>query len=210
MNYCSGVIVLTGDPDGTGPLPATGSDTQTTFCSPVNGLYAFNPLDIFRTELINNVTINDLGIPADVETGAKALAVAYKVMFICFCIGVGLAGLCIVLGLTVGWMESRGIAAVLNIISILAVLALGIGAAIGTTIAVKLKNVFNQFMEAKVNVTASNDGGKFMGLAWAAVFAMVLAMLYWSCGCCFGGGAARRRKERREERKQEQMMSEVA
>lgn len=209
MNYCSGVVVLTGDPDGSGPQPATGNDTITTYCSPVNGLYAFNPVDIFKTELIDNVTINDLGIPSNVETGARALAVAYKVMFICYTIGVALSGLCVLLGLTVGWMETRAVAAILGILSVLAALALGIGAGIATAISVKLKDVINQYMGPKVNVWANNDGGKFMGLSWAAVFAMVLAMFYWAFGCCFGGSTGVRRRERREQRKQEQMMREV-
>lgn len=209
MNYCSGVVVLTGDPDGSGPQPATGNETQTTYCSPIHGLYAFNPVDIFKTELIDGVTINDLGIPSDVENGAKALALAYKVMFICYTTGVALSGLCILLGLTIGWMESRAVAAIVGMLSILAALALGIGAGIATAISIKLKDVFNQYMGERVNVWANNDGGKFMGLSWAAVFAMVLAMIYWAFGCCCGGSAGARRRERREQRKQEQMMREV-
>ncbi|KAF8457742.1 actin cortical patch SUR7/pH-response regulator pali, partial [Terfezia claveryi] len=183
MNYCSGVVVLTGDPDGSGPKPATGNSTKVTHCSPINGLYAFNPMDIFKTELISNYTINDLGIPSDVEDGAKALAVAYKVMFICYIIGVALSGLCVLLGLTVGWMETRAVAGIVGLLSILTALALAIGAGIATVISIKLKNVFNEYMGPKVNVWADNDGGKFMGLSWAAVLAMVLAMIYWVFGC---------------------------
>lgn len=206
MNYCSGVVVLTGDPDGSGPQPATGNKTEVTYCSPVNGLYAFDPVDIFKTELISNYTISDIGIPTDVEDGAKALAVAYKVMFICYIIGAGLSGLCVLLGLTVGWMETRAVAAILGLLSIVAALALGVGAGIATAISVKLKNVFNEYMGSKVNVWASNDGGRFMGLSWAAVLAMLLAMIYWTFSCCCGGSAGRRRRERRELRRQNKMM----
>jgi len=209
MNYCSAVVVLTGDPDGSGPKPATGNDTKVTYCSPINGLYAFNPLDIFKTELISNYTINDLGIPSDVESGAKALAVAYKAMFICYIIGVALSGLCVFLGLTVGWMETRAVAAIVGLLSILAALALGTGAGIATAISVKLKDVFNEYMGSKVNVWADNDGGRFMGLSWAAVFAMMLAMIYWAFGCCCSGSARVRRRERREQRRVEKMMTEV-
>lgn len=209
MNYCSGVVVLTGDPDGSGPQPATGNSTKVTYCSPIKGLYAFNPMDIFKTELISNYTINDLGIPSDVEDGAKALAVAYKVMFICYIIGVALSGLCVLLGLTVGWMETRAVAGIVGLLSILTALALGVGAGIATVISIKLKKVFNEYMGSKVNVWADNDGGRFMGLSWAAVLAMVLAMIYWVFGCCCGGSAGMRRRERREQRKNEQMMTKV-
>lgn len=209
MNYCSGVVVLTGDPDGSGPKPATGNGTKVTYCSPIHGLYAFNPVDIFKTELISNYTISDLGIPTDVEDGAKALAVAYKAMFICYIIGVALSGFCVLLGLTVGWMETRAVAAIVGLLSIITALALAVGAGIATAISIKLKNVFNQYMGSKVNVWADNDGGRFMGLSWAAVLAMVLAMIYWTFGCCCGGSAGRRRRERREQKKHEQMMREV-
>ncbi|KAF8429583.1 actin cortical patch SUR7/pH-response regulator pali [Tirmania nivea] len=209
MNYCSGVVVLTGDPDGSGPNPATGNDTRVTYCSPINGLYAFNPVDIFQTELISNYTINDLGIPSEVESGAKALAVAYKVMFICYTIGVALSGLCVLLGLTIGWMETRAVAAIVGLLSILSALALAVGASIATAISIQLKNVFNEHMGQKVNVWADNDGGTFIALSWAAVLAMVLAMIYWAFGCCCGGSAGRRRRERREQRKHEQMMREI-
>lgn len=201
MNYCSGVIVLTGESDdGTDEV---GKEKQTTYCSPVDGLYAFNPVDIFQTELIAGVTVNDLGIPSQVEDGAEALAIAYKVMFITYVVGVALSGLCVVLSLTVGWMETRAVAAIVGILSILAALSLAIGAAIATAIAIKLRDVFNDNMGDRLNVWAEHDGGKFMGLSWAAVFSMVVAMFYWAFGCCCGAG--RRRRERREARKQEQM-----
>lgn len=194
MNYCSGVMIETGNP----PV----NSTQTTYCSPVVGLYAFDPVDIFQTQLIPGYTINSLGIPDQVRTGAHALAVAYKVMFICTVIGVALSGFCVLLGLLVGWMESRGIAAFIGLISTLAVIALAGGAAVATAIAVKLKDVINQYMGASLNVWANNDGGKLIGLAWASVFAMFLTMIYWTSACCCGRGASRRR-QRREQRKQE-------
>jgi len=209
MNYCSGVVVLTGDPDGSGPNPATGNDTKVTYCSPIDGLYAFNPVDIFKTELISNYTINDLGIPTDVEDGAKALALAYKVMFICYVIGVALSGICVLLGLTVGWLETRVVAGIVGLLSILTAFALAVGAGIATVISIKLKDVFNEFMGSKVNVWVDNDGGRFLGLSWAAVLVMVLAMIYWVFGCCCGGSAGRRRREMREHRKHEQMMREA-
>jgi len=194
MNYCSGVIVQKGDP----PV----NDTETTYCSPVTGLYAFNPIDIFEAQLVPGYTIDSLGISDDVKNGAHTLAIAYKVMFICMVLGVGLSGLCILLGVVIGWMESRGIAAFMALISILAVIALAGGAAVATAIAIKLKDVINQYMGGSLNVWANNDGGKLLGLAWASVFAMFLTMVYWTFGCCCGRGAARRR-QRREQRKLE-------
>jgi len=194
MNYCSGV-------------ETTDGDSEITYCSPVHGLYAFDPVAILETELIAGVSITDLGIPSQVEDGAKALAVAYKAMFICYVVGIALSGLCVLLSLTIGWLESRAVAGIAGILSILAALALGVGAAIATAIAVILKDVINKNMGDRLNVWAKNDGGKFMGLSWAAVFAMFVAMIYWGIGCCCcSGSAARRRKEKRE---QEQMMSEV-
>ncbi|KAF8460527.1 actin cortical patch SUR7/pH-response regulator pali [Kalaharituber pfeilii] len=202
MNYCSGFTVLTGDPDGDGPQPATGNRSETTFCSPIEGLYAFNPVDIFRTELIPGVTVSDLGIPEDVETGARALAAAYKAMFITFLIGIILAGLSVIFGLLIGWNDSRGIAAGMGFLALIATLALAIASAIGTALAVKLRDILNDHMEA-INVRAEHDGGKFMGLSWASVAAMLLALIYWCFGCCFGGSAKRRRQERRATRKAE-------
>ena len=194
MNYCSGVIIQTGDP----PV----NETDTTYCSPVGGLYAFNPVDIFEAQLIPGYTIDSLGISDDVKTGAHALGVAYKAMFICIVLGVGLSGLCLLLGLVIGWMESRGIAAFMALISTIAVIALAGGAAVATAVAVKLRDVINQYMGDSLNVWANNDGGKLLGLAWASVFAMFLTMIFWMSACCCGQNAARRR-QRREQRKQE-------
>ena len=197
MNYCSGVAILTED-DGNANTPR-GTQLQTTYCSPIDGLYAFDPVAIFQTQLIAEYTINDIGIPAEVKKGAEALALAYNVMFLAYTIGIGVSGLCLVLSLTVGWMESRVVAWVLGILSLMGAVSLAVGAGIATAIAITLRDVFNQHMGEKVNVWAKHDGGLFMGLSWAAATTMVVAWVYWMIGCC--GRGSEERARRREEKK---------
>lgn len=187
MNYCEGFITDKGDND-----PLT-NDTVTTYCSPVDGLYAFNPVDIFETELLPGITPSDIGIPSQVEDGARTLAVAYKVMFITYAIGVAIAGLSLLLAITIGWRESRGLALALAIIATLGLLCLIVASGIATAIAIKLRNILNDWLIDSVNVRASNDGGYFLGMTWAAVAAMFFVVVYWSWGCCCARGSRSRR-----------------
>lgn len=192
MNYCSGVYTDAGDSD-----PNT-NETHTTYCSPVDGLHAFNPIEIFERELVPGVTIQDLGIPQQVIDGVETLAAAYKAMFITLVVGVALSGLSLIFAILIGWKESRLIAFIATIVALLATLSLAAAAAIATAISVKLKDVVNDEAGSRINIWAENDGGKLMGMAWAAVASMLVVTVYWLVGCCCGPRSKRHDRRMRE------------
>lgn len=103
MGYCVGTNDTSGNED-------------LTNCTSQRGMFTFNPVKIFESELLPGTTLSDLGINRDkLNAAVEALKVAYRAMFVTYCIGIGFTGLCILLGL-MGFSENR-LAACCNWIS---------------------------------------------------------------------------------------------
>lgn len=174
------------------------NDTRTTKCSDVDGLKPFNPIEIFERELVPGVSVSDLGIPQEVTDNVETLAAAYKALFLTLVIGIALAGLSLVFALVVGWKESRLIAFLAAIVALLAFLSLGASAAIATVIATMLVDIVNKEAGPRINIWAENDGGKYMGMAWAGVASILVVTIYWLAGCCCGPRSNRHDRRARE------------
>lgn len=170
------------------------AEQRVTVCTSPKYPFSFDPVGILESELLQGLTLEQVGFPTqDVDKVVSALETAYKAMSICYLVGAILAGLSILTGL-LAFRPSRLLEALNHLVALTAFILLGVGSAIATTIAIKVKDVFND-RAAVVNVTARNSV-RFLGMTWAAVACMLLVSLLWCCVCCCGG---HRRKENRRE-----------
>jgi len=97
MNYCEG------DRD-------SNNNEQTKNCTKQKGMFTFDPVDVLQDELLRGVTLQDLGVNTkDLDNAVHVLNVAYRTMFVTYCIGIAAAGIAAVLGV-LGLSESRLIA----------------------------------------------------------------------------------------------------
>ena len=63
-----------------------------TRCSNRTALSHFDPTAIIQKELAPGYNLSDLHWPSQIEDGVRAIETASKVMFVFYCIGIGLAG----------------------------------------------------------------------------------------------------------------------
>lgn len=186
MTFCEGYV------EGS----ETSNKTKILACTKPKLPYAFDPLDEIEQRLAEGApTLEQLGIQTDnVEDVINALQVAYKAMSITLVIGTALAGLSILMGL-LGLTASRLVEVCNGLVAWVGFLMLGVAAAIATAIAVKGRDVFNEY--ARDAGVRASESKPLMGMIWAAVAAMLLAALWWSFTCCCGrhGRKAGRRDE---------------
>jgi len=180
--WCEGTLL---SDNATTATNSSDVEQRVTVCTRPAYPFSFNPIAILESELLQGLTLEQVGFPtADVDRVVSALEAAYKAMSICYLVGTILAGVSIVTGL-VAFRPSRLLEAVNHLVALLAFVLLGVGSAIATTIAIRVKDVFNQ-RAAAVNVSATHSV-RFLGMTWAAVVCMLLVSLLWCCVCCCGG-----------------------
>jgi len=182
MNYCTGV--WTGNDQD--------NDTKITDCSKPEIPFKFNPIDIFESE-IAGMSLEDTGLPVDsIQDVIGALQVAYQTMSVTYVIGVAFAGLSVVFGF-LSITGSRITSLCNSIAAALAFLFLGIASAIGTVIAIRGRDVFND--RAGDSGVVASDSGKYLGMTWSAVGCMILASIL-GCVACIAGRKKNRRHSR--------------
>jgi hypothetical protein len=93
----------------------THASKNVTNCSNHTALFHFNPQEIIQHELKSGVSLSDIKWPNQIEDAVKALEVAGKTMFVCYCIGIALAGLAVI-GAFVGLLLSGRLSALLNFV----------------------------------------------------------------------------------------------
>jgi len=97
MNYCEG------DRD-------SNNNEQIKNCTKQKGMFTFDPVGIFESELLQGVTLQDLGVNTqDLDKAIHVLNVAYRTMFVTYCVGIAAAGITMILG-ALGFFESKLIA----------------------------------------------------------------------------------------------------
>ena len=198
MNYCEG------DRD-------SNNNEQIKNCTKQKGMFTFDPVGIFESELLQGVTLQDLGVNTqDLDKAIHVLNVAYRTMFVTYCVGIAAAGIAMILG-ALGFFESRLIACanwmfavvslapfffslhllgppLTNSLFQISFLLLGVASGIGTTAGVKIRDAINREM-GKIGIRAYLSK-KYLGMTWAAVICMLIVTFFW-CGACFS-----RRKSR--------------
>ncbi|KAI5810529.1 actin cortical patch SUR7/pH-response regulator pali [Pyronema omphalodes] len=169
-----------------------------TNCTTPQFPFEFDPVAILESDLLKGVTLEQLNFPTqDVNRVVNALKTAYKVMNILYLVGVILAGVSILTGLA-GFMASRLLEFLNQLVAFLALLALGVASAIATVFATRVRDIFNQ-KAAQINVSADRSG-KFLGMTWAAVACLLLVVMSWCVVCCCGRHRGRGKEGVYEER----------
>lgn len=164
-------------------------------CSNSTAMFHFDPTEVLERSLNESglgITLDDLNWPDDIQQGLDALRIAYKAMFVLYCIAVGLSFL-VLAGSVAGIFLTGGrLSAFINVmLALLAFLAFGIASAIATAVAVKGSDVINQY-GSDIGVQA-HRGGKFMAISWAGTGVLFLAILAWCVECCIGRRHTKRR-----------------
>ena len=152
-------------------------------------MFAFDPTaalqaSLNQSGLADEVSLSDLDWPSKIEDGIRALRVAWKAMFILYCIAAGLSFVALLTS-AVGFLGGGRLSALCNgMVSTLAFLALAIASAIVTAVIMKGADTINKY-GSEIGVSASK-GHKFLGLTWGATAAMFVAILIWFVECCVG------------------------
>ncbi|OJD33838.1 sur7 protein [Diplodia corticola] len=192
MDYCWGDY--TPQAVANASVSASQIHKNVSACSNSTAMFHFDPTAVLEKSLNESglgITLDDLNWPDDIQQGLDALRIAYKAMFVLYCIAVGTSFL-VLFGSVAGvFLASGRLSAFFNVmIAILAFLAFGIASAIATAIAVKGSDVINQYGN-DIGIEA-HRGGKFMAISWAGTGVLFLAILAWCVECCIG----RRHKKR--------------
>ena len=82
-------------PNASDPNPSK----NVTRCSNRTSLYVFDPTAILSSELNKTVSLSDLKWPSAIQDAVKAVRIASKVMFVCYCIGAACAAAAILGGI---------------------------------------------------------------------------------------------------------------
>jgi SUR7/PalI family len=194
LDYCEGSFEPGPVPNAT--LKASKISRNVTHCSNRTSSFEFDPgaaLQRTLDETNTGVTLSDLGWPADLDKGIRALRDSMRATFVLYCIGVSFAFLALVA--FVIWMfgpsagGDRGRPFACTVLSFLSFFTLGIASAIATAVAVKGNNVIDKYGKA-IGVEAER-GNRYLALTWVATALMFVATLFGCAGMCFG-----RRKHR--------------
>lgn len=181
--WCSGIITST-------------NKTEIISCTTPAFPFSFDPITIIETDLLQGITLAQLGFDTgNAEKTINALRAAYKAMNIMYLVGTVLCALLVLTSLC-GFIASRLLEALNQLVAILAFISLGAASAIATAIAVIVKKVFNE--NAKViNVFAENSRA-FLGMTWGAVVGVLIVMMMWCaiCCCCRHSSRSGRKDER--------------
>lgn len=99
MNYCEGYF----EPNATD----NSASKNTTFCSPREALFNFNPTEIVEDSLPDNVGLDEIQWPQEIEDASRAVRVASLAMFVFYVIGIAFAGFAVITALLATFTEGR-------------------------------------------------------------------------------------------------------
>ncbi|KAL1862007.1 hypothetical protein Plec18167_001210 [Paecilomyces lecythidis] len=178
MSYCEGYF-KTSD-SGAAIRNVTGCSNRTV-------LFNFDPTEVLSGELKNGVNLADLNWSGAIDDDFQVLSTTTKAMAILYCIGTGAAGLAVFAGAWLVLTGGRTQAIAELFLSILGFIALGTSSAIATVMAMKFVDLINRHGK-NIGVSATR-GNQFLGMTWAAVGLLLIAILS-SLLMVVGGGQA--------------------
>jgi len=159
-----------------------------TTCSSHKAGYWFNPVQIILSELLSGASI---ALPTNVVSALSLVHTASTWMFACFMVGTCLTFLCIFLA-PLGFSKKPrwshkakrifGRSLPITILTFLALLFTGAGAAIATIMFVIFKNTFKT-AATEVNIEAQL-GPEMLAFEWTAVGLLLLGFLMQIGTCC--------------------------
>lgn len=154
-------------------------------------MYTFDPTQIFSQELFAGQTVN---IPQSITNDLSKLHTASHWMFALYMVGVILAFITVLIGLTA--LCTRFGSIVTTIVSGLAFLFIIAATLVAQIMFVIYRNVINGTI-TQLNVSASLGTAMF-AFSWTASAAALVAFVGFTCGICCGTGRARYRGDKYE------------
>ena len=186
MDVCEGNY----SPNATTP----GAGYNTTNCTTPQAGIQFNLTATLDHEIdlgpLGGINTADLKIPDGVQEAIDYLNGFLLAVFILFVIGIGFAGISLLLSIVA--MTIGSLAKTNALVALLAALALGIGSAITTAIAKKGASEINDKGD-DVGISAS-AGTKFLIISWVSFGTMFLALVAWVAIWIFWRRGAGKRK----------------
>lgn len=160
------------------------SGTNVTFCSKPQANYAFDPTEIFSSELVAGENIT---IPTSVEDQLDKVKTATRWMFALYLSGISVVFTTFLVGLTTLCSRRGSVCATCT--ACLSFTCVGIATVIAQVMFSAYANVINDTVK-DFNVTASLGKTMFI-LSWGATAAALLAFVGFMFGICCGEGAPR-------------------
>ncbi len=201
LTFCEGYYVPGSVPNAT--VKAGSIHRNVTHCSNTTAMAHFDPTREISQQLNEStdgfIDLSNVQWPEDIQHALNALKAAQKAVFVLYCLAIGFIFLAMVAA-TAGLFFNGRLSALINaLLDLLAFLAILIGSALVTVIAVKGAHAINKYGK-DIGVSATK-GGKFLALTWSATALMFLAMLVWTY-MMFTGGRPKssRRREMQEKR----------
>lgn len=185
LDYCWGDYVPGVIPNET--LKRSDISKSVQECSDMQALFKFDPEGIIQEKLDEagtGITLEDLDWPEDIDNGIAALHTVQTAVFVLYIVSIVLIFLSLVASIFSLFASGRGSACANVLIAILAFLAIGIGSALVTVVAVKGAEVINEH-GAQVGIEA-HRGSKFLALTWAATGLMFVSLVWWCVETCIG------------------------
>ncbi|KAI9799475.1 MAG: hypothetical protein M1833_003997 [Piccolia ochrophora] len=178
LDYCQGSYT---------PSPTDeDAEKNVTYCSPRKGLIDFNLTQILEEELNTedtNVGIDDLGLTDQVDDASRIIELAARVTFICYVLGVAMAGFSIFLGI-IGVLSNGRLWASINFMfAFITFAVLGAASGVITSGATRGVNAINKYGEP-IGLSAYRST-KLLGMTWSATALMLIAAVLWLASCIF-------------------------
>ncbi|KAB8227588.1 SUR7/PalI family protein [Aspergillus alliaceus] len=153
MSYCEGFLKA-----GTKNL---------TGCSHRSVLFSFNATEALTQDAGNNTSLSSLGWPSSITDDLRAFGATSKSMGAFYCIGIGLAGLVVLMRLW--FVLIRGPRQTVVEVSslMLSFMMFSIPSIIATVIALQFVSLINR--HGKESGVTAGYGQQFLGMTWAAV-----------------------------------------
>lgn len=176
LGYCFGDYLPA--PVANGTVDQSDIHKSVDGCSNRTAMYQFDPTAALNDSLARSgldVSLDDLNWPQDIQNGIEALQILQRVVFVLYCISLGLMFAALVMAILMLLASGRIAAVVTAIFALLAFLAIGIASGIVTAFVVKAADVINDYGK-DIGVEA-HRGNKFLALTWAATGLMFVATL---------------------------------
>jgi len=155
-----------------------------TSCSKPQGMYVFDPVDIFQSELLEGKSVT---IPQSINDDLSKVTTATKWMFALYITAISLAFSTFLVGLTTLCSRRGSICSTCT--ACLMFMAVAIATIIAQVLFTEYRNVINDTI-TEFNVSASLGKTMFI-LSWGATAAAALAFIGFMFGTCCGDGGTR-------------------
>ncbi|KAL1969968.1 hypothetical protein VTN77DRAFT_7478 [Rasamsonia byssochlamydoides] len=175
LAYCEGYFV-----DG---------HRNVTSCSDRSAVFAFNPSDVFSSELDPGFNVSDIDWPDTITDDFSVMETTTKAMSVLYIIGAGATGMTLLMEILVTSASAGARQAMMAhlFFTVLSFVCLGISSSVASVIAVKFVELINRHGK-DYGITATG-GDKFLSMTWAAVCLVFVTVVISVITLPPGGGS---------------------